>query len=120
MRHRVSTSTSRPDSTSARPHRGALPDVVGGDFADGGGGRVLPIPEWMTSQTTRLPSEQELEPWYEAVCSLWDDEALYRAMAARARQIADERYGEEVSRKRHVDYFTSLKSGGRPITPPAD
>jgi glycosyltransferase involved in cell wall biosynthesis len=100
-------------------NRGALPDVVGGDYAGGGGGRVLPIPEWMTSETTSLPSEQELEPWYEAVCSLWDDEALYRAMAARARQIADERYSEDVSRKRHLDYFTSLRSGGRPITPPA-
>ena len=30
-------------------------------------------------------------------------------------QIADERYSEGVSRKKHVDYFTSLKPGGRPI-----
>jgi hypothetical protein len=30
-------------------------------------------------------------------------------MAIRARQIAEERYSEEVSRKRHVDYFTSLR-----------
>ncbi len=33
-------------------NRGALPHVVGGDFADGGGGRVLPIPAWMNAQTT--------------------------------------------------------------------
>jgi glycosyltransferase involved in cell wall biosynthesis len=95
--------------------RGALPDVVGGDFADGGGGRVLPVPDWMTYNTTRLPTEAELEPWYAAVCSLWDDAALYEAMAARAREIAGERYSEDVSRLRHVDYFTSLKPGGRPI-----
>ena len=101
-------------------NRGALPHVVGGDFAGGGGGRVLPIPEWMTAETTRLPSEQELEPWYEAVCALWDDAALYQSMGARARQIADERYSEDVSRKRHVDYFTSLKTGGRPTRFPAD
>lgn len=101
-------------------NRGALPHVVGGDFASGGGGRVLPIPEWMTPQTTRLPSEQELEPWYEAVCALWDDAALYQSMGARARQIAEERYSEDVSRKRHVDYFTSLKAGGRPIRFPGD
>ena len=100
-------------------NRGALPHVVGGDFVNGGGGRVLPIPEWMTSKTTRLPTEQELEPWYEAVCALWDDAALYQSMGARARQIAEERYSEDVSRKRHVDYFTSLKAGRRPIRFPA-
>ncbi len=62
-------------------NRGSLPQVVGGDFSDGGGGRVLPVPEWMTFNTTRLPAEQEVEPWYEAVCSLWDDPALYQAVA---------------------------------------
>jgi glycosyltransferase involved in cell wall biosynthesis len=101
-------------------NRGALPHVVGGDFASGGGGRVLPIPEWMTAETTRVPSAQELEPWYDAVCALWDDEALYQSVAARARQIAEERYSENVSRKRHVDYFTSLKARSRAITFPAD
>ncbi len=98
-------------------NRGALPQVVGGDFADGGGGRVLPIPDWMTDKTTRLPSEQEVQPWYEAVCALWDDAALYESIAKRARQIAAERYSEHASRKQHVDYFTSLKPGSRPIEP---
>ena len=96
-------------------NRGSLPQVVGGDFSEGGGGRVLPIPDWMASSTTTLPSEREVEPWYDAVCALWDDPALYHSMATRARQIADERYSESVSRKKHVDYFTSLKPGGRPI-----
>ena len=103
-------------------NRGALPQVVGGDFAEGGGGRVLPIPDWMTPQTTDVPSEHEIEPWYEAVCALWDDPNFYRSVATRARQIAEERYSEGVSRKQHVDYFTSLKPGGRPIqsSTPAD
>ncbi len=96
-------------------NRGSLPHVVGGDFSEGGGGRVLPIPDWMTFKTTKLPSEQEVEPWYEAVCTLWDDPALYHSVASRAHQIAEERYSERVSRKKHVDYFTSLKPGGRPI-----
>ena len=96
-------------------NRGSLPHVVGGDFSDGGGGRVLPVPGWMTFKTTKLPSEHEIEPWYDAVCALWDDPALYRAVAMRARQIADARYGENVSRRKHVEYFTSLKPGGRPI-----
>ncbi len=99
--------------------RGALPHVVGGDFSDGGGGRVLPIPDWMTYDSARLPTEQEIEPWYDAVCALWDDAALYQAVAARAREIAEQRYPEDASRRRHVDYFTSLSAGGRPIRSPS-
>ncbi len=90
-------------------NRGALPHVVGGDFRSGGGGRVLPVPDWMTEKTTRLPTEQEIEPWYDAVTSLWDDPALYASLSERARQIAGERYAESVSRNRHVDFFTSLR-----------
>jgi glycosyltransferase involved in cell wall biosynthesis len=101
--------------------RGSLPAVVGGDFAQGGGGFVLPIPAWMTHQTTRLPSEAELEPWYTAVCRLWDDAALYRAVGDRAHTLAAERYSEAVSRRKHLDYFSSLKPGRRPIaTAPVD
>ena len=96
-------------------NRGSLPHVVGGDFSEGGGGRVLPIPEWMTFKTTKLPREREVEPWYEAVCSLWDDPARYHAIATRAREIADERYSEHASRMKHVEYFTSLRPGGRPV-----
>jgi glycosyltransferase involved in cell wall biosynthesis len=96
--------------------RGSLPHVVGGDFEAGGGGRVLPIPGWMSDATTRLPSEDDVEPWYSAVCSLWDSPPLYDRIAARARQIAGERYSESVSRARHVDYFTSLTPGHSPIT----
>jgi glycosyltransferase involved in cell wall biosynthesis len=96
--------------------RGSLPSVVGGDFSSGGGGRVLPIPPWMTDKTTRLPNEEEVAPWFDAVCALWDDEALYKSTADRARAIADVRYSELVSRSRHVDYFTSLVQGGRPFS----
>jgi glycosyltransferase involved in cell wall biosynthesis len=96
-------------------NRGSLPAVVGGDFSDGGGGRVLPIPDWMTDKTTRLPSEEEVEPWYRAVCALWDDAALYHSVAIRAREIGEQRYGEAISRKKHVDYFTSLTPGSCPL-----
>jgi len=37
-------------------------------------------------------------------------------MAARGREIADARYSEAVSRKKHLDYFTSLEPGGHPMT----
>ena len=102
--------------------RGSLPSVVGGDFSAGGGGYVLPVPGWMTHQTARLPSEEEVAPWYDAVCALWDDAAHYDAVAARARAIAEERYSESVSRKTHLDYFTTLKPGGHPLssTAPAE
>jgi glycosyltransferase involved in cell wall biosynthesis len=95
--------------------RGALPDVIGGDAAAGGGGRVLPIPEWMAHDTNRLPDEAEVEPWFDAVCTLWDDPSAYGAIAARARALAVDRYDEQLSRRRHVDYFTSLRSGASPI-----
>jgi glycosyltransferase involved in cell wall biosynthesis len=95
--------------------RGSLPQVVGGDVEHGGGGRVLPIPAGMTPDSRELPSEQAVEPWFNAVCELWDDAAFYRKIAARARQIAGERYSEDVSRKKHVDYFTSLTPGANPL-----
>jgi glycosyltransferase involved in cell wall biosynthesis len=97
--------------------RGSLPQVIGGDFSAGGGGRVLPVPAGMSAKTTMLPSEEEVEPWYSAICELWDSLPLYEAVAARARQLAEERYGEGVSRRKHVDYFTSLRPGGRPLAP---
>jgi glycosyltransferase involved in cell wall biosynthesis len=95
--------------------RGSLPDVVGGDASVGGGGRVLPVPAWMTDATTELPSEEEVRPWFDAVCALWDSPAHYDALAERARRIAAERYSEQVSRKKHIEYFTSLTAGGSPI-----
>jgi glycosyltransferase involved in cell wall biosynthesis len=95
--------------------RGSLPHVVGGDASRGGGGRVLPVPAWMTESTTGLPSEREVEPWFDAVCALWDSPAHYDAVAAQARRIAVERYSEQSSRRKHVDYFSSLKAGGCPI-----
>jgi len=96
-------------------NRGSLPHVVGGDVSAGGGGRVLPIPEGMTPTGRKLPSEADVEPWYNAVCALWDDPALYQTISARARAIADARYSEEISRRKHVEYFTSLRPGHRPV-----
>jgi len=95
--------------------RGSLPDVLDGDFSMGGGGRVLPIPQWMTPRSTVLPSEDEIAPWFDAVCAVWDDAALYHAIASRAQNIAADRYSEAVSRRKHVDYFTSLTPGANPI-----
>jgi hypothetical protein len=89
--------------------------VLDGDFSMGGGGRVLPIPQWMTPRSTVLPSEDEIAPWFDAVCAVWDDAALYHAIASRAQNIAADRYSETVSRRKHVDYFTSLTPCANPI-----
>jgi hypothetical protein len=95
--------------------RGALPDVVRAAGSGGDGGVVVPLPEWMTAETTVLPSEEEVEPWYQAVCGLWDDQAAYGDVSARGRRIAGERYAEAVSLRRHVDYFTGLHAGASPF-----
>ena len=71
--------------------RGSLPDVLDGDFFAGGGGRVLPIPAWMTAKSSALPSEAEIAPWFDAVCEVWDDPALYEEIASRAQKIAADR-----------------------------
>jgi glycosyltransferase involved in cell wall biosynthesis len=96
--------------------RGALPDVIRGTESIEGG-QALPIPDWMTAETVSLPTEEEVEPWYRAVCALWDDPRLYDRLGARGRRIAEERYSEAVSSKRHVDYFTALRPGNSPFVP---
>jgi glycosyltransferase involved in cell wall biosynthesis len=93
-------------------NRGSLPHVVGGDVRDGGGGFVLPIPAGVLENRAALPSAADVEPWFSAVCALWDDPAFYTAVAARGRAIAEQRYAETVSRQKHVDYFTSLTPAG--------
>lgn len=88
--------------------RGALPWVIGGDAEAGGAGRVLPIPAWLSPQDPRLPSEEEVRPWFSAVCELWDDATRYQQLAARGRALAEERYSETISREKHLRYFESL------------
>jgi len=88
-------------------NRGALPETVDG------GGRVLPIPDWMTETGRELPSADEVAPWFDAVCELWDDPARYTEASALARETGERLYGEDVLRPRYLDYFTSLGPGGR-------
>ena len=87
-------------------NRGALPQTVGD------GGIVLPLPEWLTPETRRLPSEDETKPWFDAVCALWDEARLYQAASARARVFAEQHYHEHALRARYEAYFVS------DLTPP--
>jgi glycosyltransferase involved in cell wall biosynthesis len=93
--------------------RGALPETVRG------AGRVLPLPAWMTEFTTELPTVEEVQPWFDAVCDLWDDKGAYAAASEEARETARRRYDEALVRQAHVDYLGSLHSGAALFEGPA-
>jgi glycosyltransferase involved in cell wall biosynthesis len=92
--------------------RGSLPFAVGAD-TDAPGGIVAPIPEAVTPDSPRIPSEEEVQPWFDAVCSLWDDKALYERLSQQGRRLAEQRYAEDRLRRAHLDFLTSAKPGGR-------
>lgn len=83
--------------------RGALPETVRG------AGRVLPLPASLTDTSTTLPSASETQPWFDAVCELWDDDDAYSRAAAAARSVAEARYAEPMLRQRYLDYFSGLR-----------
>lgn len=80
-------------------NRGGLPETVGQ------GGIVLSLPDWLGPETRRVPSQAEVEPWYDAVTRLWDDAAEYDRIATAARLAASQLYGEAALRHRYLDYF---------------
>ena len=82
--------------------RGGLPETVGA------GGIVLPLPEWLSPESTELPSAGEARPWFEAVCGLWDDPVRYERASRLARAEAEQRFAESVMRRRYLDYFEAL------------
>ena len=87
--------------------RGGLPEVIGGDADDGGGGYVRALPSWLRYTSTRVPSEGEVAPWFDAVCLLWDDTANYERVSAVSRRLAIERYSEPVLKSAHLAFFES-------------
>lgn len=86
-------------------NRGGLPETVGE------GGIVLSLPDWLTPESRELPSEEEVRPWFDAVCGLYDDRARYEAASRRARAEAVARFSESVMRRRYCEYFESLGPG---------
>ena len=93
--------------------RGGLPETVGR------GGIVLPLPAWLTPESRDLPGEEEVRPWFDAVCGLCDDEERYAEASRKARAEADERFAEPVLRQRYREYFESLGPGGDLFDRPA-
>jgi glycosyltransferase involved in cell wall biosynthesis len=82
--------------------RGALPETVRG------AGRVLPMPARFTETTQDLATVEEAQPWFDAVCELWDDGHAYKAACALAKKTALTWYDEAIMRQRYLDYFASL------------
>ena len=88
--------------------RGGLPETVGG------GGIVIPLPAWLTPQADELPGVDEVRPWFETICELWDSPTAYTAAADRARAEGLARYHESVMRRRYLEYFETL-AGAEPL-----
>jgi glycosyltransferase involved in cell wall biosynthesis len=82
--------------------RGALSQTVRG------AGRVLPLPPWLTETTEALPTVEEAQPWFDAICELCDDARAYAQASDLARQTAHRWYDEAIMRQRYLDYFGSL------------
>jgi hypothetical protein len=78
---------------------------------------MLPLPSWLDETSTALPSVAEAQPWFDAVCDLWDDRDAYDRASKRARQVARRRYGEDVMRERYLAYFASLGKGRQLFEP---
>ena len=87
--------------------RGGLPQTVAG------AGRVLPLPDRLPEKSLVVPEAEEIRPWFEAVCELWDDPGKYAAASRKARETAERLYGEPEQRRRYLEYFESLEPGGR-------
>ena len=86
-------------------NRGALPGTLGG------AGVVLPLPERLTSATRSLPTPEEVSPWVEAICRLWDD-ALWAAELGRKAQAEAERWAPAAVEPQHAAFFASLAADG--------
>lgn len=83
-------------------NRGGLPETVGE------AGTVLPLPDWLTPKTNRVVDVEDAQPWFDAVCRLWDDADAYAAASEKARETATRLYDEETLRQRYLDYIESL------------
>jgi glycosyltransferase involved in cell wall biosynthesis len=82
--------------------RGGLPETVGT------GGAVIPLPSWLTPEARDLPTVDEVRPWFDEICRLWDSPDAYRDAAERARAEGMARFHESVMRPRYLEYFESL------------
>ena len=86
--------------------RGGLPETVGG------AGRVLALPERLTGKSLEVPEAEEVRPWVDAVCELWDHPDRYATESRRARETAERLYGEAALRNRYLEFFEDVLRRG--------
>lgn len=63
-------------------NRGGIPETLGG------AGKLLPIPERCASDHLAVPSDAEVQPWWDELLKLWRDDAYYETCAKRALEVA--------------------------------
>ena len=86
--------------------RGSLPETVGD------AGVVLPIPEWINPDNIKVPDENEVKPWFDAVCDIWDNDERYKALSEKGRQEAERLYSEDALKARYLAFFQRVLSEG--------
>jgi hypothetical protein len=63
-------------------NRGGIPETLGG------AGKLLPIPDRCTVDHWAVPSDAEVQPWWDELRKLWRDRAYYEMGVRRALEIA--------------------------------
>ncbi|MCL2349709.1 MAG: glycosyltransferase [Planctomycetaceae bacterium] len=64
-------------------NRGALPEVIGD------AGLTLEIPAHYTPETRIAPTPEEIEPWVDAVITLWDNAEQYQLFGTKGKARAE-------------------------------
>jgi Glycosyl transferases group 1/Glycosyltransferase like family len=91
--------------------RGGTPETLGGC------GLALPLPARLTPMTHILPTPEEVQPWVEAIISLWDDRALYEEESGKARNEAL-RWHPDRLRTLYAKFFNEVTvQTGSPVIP---
>lgn len=85
--------------------RGGLPEQVGT------AGRILPLPEWLTPESGKLPTAAEVAPWLVAVRDLCDDDDLFSRMSQSGRSEA-ERFLSHCCGPRYMELIQSITFTG--------
>ncbi len=63
--------------------RGGIPETLGG------AGRLLPIPEQCTRDHWTMPTDAQVQPWWEELLTLWRADAYYEMCSRKARAVAE-------------------------------
>ncbi len=85
-----------------------------------GGGFLLDIPAKCREKYTVIPDEEEVRPWLDTICRLWDDENFYREAVRRALDCGT-MFRRDVMEKEVIERFEAYAEGKdlRPPLPPA-